>query len=134
MFASVASIPVVGAALPTARGAARLAEIAACRPGETLELRRERGTRGGKRAVGVYSPRGVQIGYVSPSQADRVAGMVAIARAIFQRPDTFGAVARITFDGSTPVLPEPKPKPRRDPPPRPPADEFCGIFPSRAAG
>lgn len=97
-------------------------------------MRRERGTRGGKRVVGVYSARGAEIGYISPGDADRLAGLVFAARAIFQGADTFGAIARVTFDGSTPSLPQPKPKPQRITPPRPTADEYCDIFPIRAAG
>ncbi|AJR24575.1 hypothetical protein [Sphingobium sp. YBL2] len=127
------SIAIVGADLPNARAAKRRAEIAACRPGEPLELRRERGTRAGKRVVGVYSARGIEIGYVLPAQADRVAGLVSIARTIFEREDSFGAVARATFDGSAPTLPAPKPKWKVEPVPEP-ADEFCDIFPARAAG
>jgi hypothetical protein len=73
----------------------------------------------------------VQIGYLWPDDAERVAGLVAVARAIFHRPDTFGAVARIRFDGSSPMLPPAKPKCERREPPRPPRDEFCGIFPTR---
>ncbi|WP_397586693.1 hypothetical protein [Sphingobium fuliginis] len=124
------SIAIVGADLPNARAAKRRAEIAACRPGEPLELRRERGTRAGKRVVGVYSARGIEIGYVLPAQVDRVAGLVSIARAIFQEAETFGALGRLTFDGSTPTLPQPKPKPERREPERRPPDEFCDIFPA----
>ena len=127
------ALAIIGSDLTTGRAATRRAEIAACRPGERLEFRRERGTRAGKRFIGVYSPRGVQIGYVMPSQVDQVADLISIVRAIFQREDTFGAVARATFDGSTPVLPQPKVR-RLIEPPRPPADEFCDIFPVRAAG
>ncbi|WP_257556381.1 HIRAN domain-containing protein [Sphingobium sp. CFD-2] len=133
MLPSPASIAIVGADLPTGRAARRRAEIAACRPGERLEFRREPGMRAGKRIVGVYSPRGVQIGYVLPAQVDRVAGLVSIARAIFEREDSFGAVARATFDGSAPSLPQPAPS-RRIEPPREPVDEYCDIFPARAAG
>lgn len=120
------SIAIVGADLPNARAAKRRAEIAACRPGEPLELRRERGTRAGKRVVGVYSARGIEIGYVLPAQVDRVAGLVSITRAIFEREDSFGAVARVSFDGSAPALPAPKPKWQAEPI-REPADEFCDI-------
>ncbi|MFC3793337.1 hypothetical protein [Sphingobium agri] len=134
MFSQQSALAVIGADLPTARASNRRAEIAKCNPGDVLQIRREAGRRGGCRMVGVYSPRGIQIGYLVPQQAEQTAGLVAVARAIFQRPDTFGAVARINFDGRAPTLPQPKPKPRRDPPPQPPADEFCDIFPARAAG
>jgi len=133
MFSRETSLAIVGADLSTAKAASRRVEIAACRPGEPLELKRRSGTRGGSRVVTVYSPRGIEIGYISPSDADQVAGLISIVRAIFQNADTFGAVGRFTFDGSAPTLPAPKPKPERREPPRPPVDEFCDIFPKRRA-
>lgn len=125
------ALVVVGAHFPTARAALRRAEIAACQPGDRLELRRERRDRSGGWKISVYSPRGVQIGYVMPNQAEWCAGRLSVAQAIFQCSETFGAVARVTFDGSAPMLPRPKPKPERREPHRPPRDEFCDIFPAR---
>ncbi|MET0249207.1 MAG: hypothetical protein ABW164_05710, partial [Sphingobium sp.] len=88
---------------------------------------------GGQRVVGVYSADGVQLGYVASERSDEIAGQVAVARAIFQRADTFGAVIRVTLDGTTPTLPV-RPEPRRFPaPPVPPPDEYCGIFPNHRA-
>lgn len=130
MFSQEASVPVLGADLPTPRAAERREEITRCHPGDILELRREAEKRRGSRIVGVYSPRGVQIGYIFPDRLGHAVRLTSMARAIFQNPDTFGAVARINFDGRAPTLPQPKPKPRRIMPPRPPADEFCDIFPS----
>lgn len=123
---------VIGADYPNHRGAARRAEIALCQPGDVLEFRRERSTIEGKRAVGVYSPRGVQIGYAHPGEADEIAGLIAVARAVFQTADTWGAVIRVTLDGSTPTLPAPIPRSRHVRPPAEPADEYCDIFPARA--
>lgn len=134
MFSQEASVPIIGADLKTERAIRRREEIARCQPGDPLELRRETEKRRGSRIIGVYSPRGVQIGYIFPDQLGHAAMLTSTARAVFQNPDTFGAVARINFGGRVPTLPQPKPKPRRDPPPRPPADEFCDIFPARAAG
>ncbi len=134
MFSQEASVPVLGADLPTARAARRREEIARCHPGDSLELRRETEKRRGSRIIGVYSPRGVQIGYIFPDQLGAAVRLTSMARAIFQGPDTFGAVARIAFDGRAPTLPAPKPKRERINSPRPPADEFCDIFPARAAG
>ncbi|WP_188064798.1 hypothetical protein [Sphingobium sp. KCTC 72723] len=71
----------------------------------------------------------MQIGYVSPVAAGMVAGQLAVTRAIFVNADTFGAVARFTFDGSKPILPQPHQKPKRMIPAGYPADEYCGIFP-----
>ncbi|AOF97023.1 hypothetical protein [Sphingobium sp. RAC03] len=131
MFQGSISLVVIGADYPNPRGAARRAEIALCQPGEVLEFRRERSTIEGKRAVGVYSPRGIQIGYAHPGDADELAGMVAVARAVFQTADTWGAVIRVTLDGSTPSLPVPKQRTRYVRPPAEPADEYCDIFPAR---
>jgi len=131
MFRGSTSLIIVGAEFPQ-RGPARRAEIAECRPGEMLELRRERAIVGGHAAVGIYSARGIQIGYAWPDSADEIAGQVAVARAIFQRPETWGAVARITLDGSAPTLPQPKAKPELRLPPQPPRDEYCDIFPTRS--
>lgn len=133
MFQGSTSIAIEGARRATSRGAERHAEIAKCRPGEVLELRRERHRVRGARAVGVYSPRGVQIGYVSSPDADHIAGQVAVARAVFQRSDTFGAVISLTLDGTTPTLPQPKPDRPRGRPAPDPVDEFCDIFPARVA-
>jgi hypothetical protein len=132
MFQGSTSTVIIGADFPQ-RGPARRAEIAACQPGEALELRRERTPIGGHAAVGVYSARGVQIGYIWPDSADQVAGQIAVARAIFYTAETWGAAAQITLDGSSPALPHPKPKPQINYPPRPPRDEYCGIFAKRTA-
>lgn len=129
MFQRSISIAIIGVDFPR-RGETRRAEIGLCRPGEPLDLRRERRPIGGRAAVGVYSARGVQIGYVSPEDADMIAGQIAVARAIFSNADTFGAVGRFTLDGSTPALRQPKPKPQRIVPAGYPADEYCDILPN----
>jgi len=130
MFSSAASYAVVGANHPSQRGKSRAAEIACCAPGDVLTLRREPRKVGGCRVVGVYSADGIQLGYVSSDQSDEIAGQVAVARAIFQRADTFGAVIRMTLDGTTPTLPVRR-EPKRFPAsPVPPPDEYCGIFPN----
>lgn len=133
------SIAVVGADYPNKRGPTRRFEIAMCLPGEPVELRREPKNPADSRAIGVYSQRDVQIGYVPAEQAQWIGGQLAEIRAIFQRADTFGAVIRVTFDGSEPVLPVEKPVERRAPPPDPdgyddddwpprePHDDFGGI-------
>ncbi|KKW92234.1 hypothetical protein YP76_09860 [Sphingobium chungbukense] len=133
------SIAVVGAGYPNKRGPTRRFEIAMCVPGESVELRREPKNPADSRAIGVYSERGIQIGYVPAEQAQWIGGQLAVIRAIFQRADTFGAVIRATFDGSTPVLPVEKPVERRAPasdpdgygdddwPPREPKDDFSSI-------
>lgn len=134
------SLGVVGADYPNKRGPGRRFEIAMCVPGEPVELRREPKNPADSRAIGVYSLRNVQIGYVPAEQAQWIGGQLGEIRAIFQRADTFGAVIRVTFDGSEPSLPVEKPVRRSAPPPHDPdgygdddwppresTDDFSGI-------
>ncbi|WP_300116438.1 hypothetical protein [Sphingobium sp.] len=136
MFDSAFSLPVVGADGATARNAERRAEIVRARPGDPLTLRREHGKRGGLPMVGVYSERGVQMGYIWPDRSQEVAGLVAVARAIYRSADAFGCVIHITVDGSTPTLPPPYRRAGRrvDPPAAPPHEEFGSIFPLAPRG
>jgi hypothetical protein len=129
MFSGSASFIIVGADFSTRRAPGRRAEIALCVPGDALGLKRERWPIGGKPAVGVYSRRGNQIGYIWPADAELVFGLVDQARAIFQGAESIGAIVRLTFDGSLPALALPKPKPRLIIPPREPRDDYCEIFP-----
>ncbi|MEO7467810.1 MAG: hypothetical protein ABIV36_12405 [Sphingobium limneticum] len=130
MFSGSTLLAIEGADYPNHRGAERRAEIAMCRPGDPLTFRRLRGPVGGKRSVGVYSERGVQLGYVGPDDLAQMPGLASIGRAIFQSADTWGCVIRATADGSTPALPTPRPAPKLIVPPRPPRDEYCDIFPA----
>ena len=130
MFCEPILIPIVGTRFGGWRARARRAEIDRCRPGEELTLRLERTRISGRRAVGVYSSRGVQIGYVSAEGVEHPAALASLARAAFKCADTFGAVALFTFDGNAPALPQPKPEPTLIQHPRPPRDEYCGIFPN----
>ncbi|EZP65275.1 hypothetical protein BV96_04699 [Sphingomonas paucimobilis] len=134
------SILVKGADYPNKRGPGRRFEIAMCVPGEPVVLRREPKNPADSRAIGVYSTRGIQIGYVPAEQAQWIGGQLAVIRAIFQRAESVGAIIRATFDGSEPVLPPEKAVQRPAPPPsdpdgygdddwppREPKDEFGGI-------
>lgn len=131
MFSGSTLLAIAGADYPNHRGAERRAEIALCQPGDPLTFRRLRGAAGGKQSVGVYSERGVQLGYVGPDDLAQMPGLASIGRAIFQSADTWGCVIRATADGSTPVMPPPRATPKLIVPPRPPRDEYCGIFPAR---
>lgn len=128
MFSGSLSFIVTGAAFTTARAHGRRAEIGISAPGDALTLRRDPGTIGRKPAVGVYTARGRQIGYIQPHEVDLILPDIDKARAIFQSGETFGAVAQITMDGSKPTLPQPKPKPQLRMPPAEPRDEYCGVF------
>ena len=131
MFDSAFSLPVVGADGSSTRAAQRRDAIRLLHPGDTIILRRESGSRGGRPMVGVYSESGDQLGYIWPDRSQEVAGLVAVARAIFRNADAYGCVAHITVDGSTPVLPAPprKLEPRALMPAPPPRDDFGSIFP-----
>lgn len=131
MFSEPTLIPIIGARFGGQRAFNRRAEIDRCQPGEELTLRLERTRISGRRAIGVYSSRGVQIGYVSSQGAEHPAALVSLARAVFKCADTFGAVALFTFDGKAPTLPQPKPAPKLIQHPRPPQDEYCDIFANR---
>lgn len=100
------SLAVVGVDFDNKRGPTRRFEIAICVPGEPVQLRREPKNPADSRAIGVYSMREVQIGYIRAEQAQWIGAMLDSMVAIFQRADTFGAVIRVTFDGSAPLLPK----------------------------
>lgn len=127
MFYGCTSLVVVGADYPTSRAPGRRAAIVQSIPGDRLELRRERGSRG-KRLIGVYSDRGEQLGYILPEQASLFAGQVTAARAVFEGAAPFGAAIRATFDGSAPTLPISTRLPRTARQTIPELeDEFCEI-------
>lgn len=131
------SLAVVGVAFDNKRGPTRRFEIAICLPGEPVELRAEPKNPADSRAIGVYSMRGVQIGYIQAEKAQWIGTTLGSITAIFQRAESFGAVIRVTFDGSAPALP-PEPLPRAacgstggggdDWPPPHPIDEFSDPF------
>lgn len=128
MFSGSLSFVVTGAAFKTARTYGRHAEIGISAPGDALTLRRDPGMIGHQPTIGVYTARARQIGYIQPHEVDFILPDIAKAEAIFQSGETFGAVSRITLDGSKPTLPQPKPKPQLRLPPAEPRDEYVGIF------
>lgn len=132
MFRSTESFTVIGVDFKTRQAPIRRAEISMSVPGDQLTLKRERFLIGGHPAVGVYSARGRQIGYIWPHHAHLLLEFTRVARAIYQSAETFGAVVRVTVDGSLPTIALPKPKPRLIMPPREPRDEFCDIFAQRS--
>ncbi|AYO80095.1 hypothetical protein [Sphingobium yanoikuyae] len=124
-------LAIVGAEFRTECAPRRQAEIDRCAAGERVTLRPLKRLVEGVPAVSVYSQRGRQIGYVSPSHADWARNLLPSMRAIFHKSDSFGAVIRVTTDGTTPTLPQPTRRgemmrrPHEVPPE--PVDEFCGI-------
>ncbi|PTQ12933.1 hypothetical protein CLG96_01975 [Sphingomonas oleivorans] len=108
------SLAVVGADFPNRRGPTRRFEIAACRPGDPVELVPEPKNPADPRAVMVLSARGVQMGYLTAERCGWIGRMIADGRelrAIFQESTKYGAVIRVAFDGVDPVLPEAQPRP-----------------------
>jgi len=110
MTVPVLSLAIVGADYPNkGKMPGRRFEIALCAPGDPLELRPEPTNPADEHAVAVYSERDVQIGYVSSQRAVRIAQLIRQGHtpiAIFQEATPYGAVARVSFDGEAPTLPE----------------------------
>lgn len=104
------SLSIVGADYPNkGKMPGRRFEIALCASGDPLELRPEPDNPADEHAVAVYSERDVQLGYVSSQRAVRIAQLIRQGHtitAIFQEATSYGAVARVAFDGEVPVLPE----------------------------
>lgn len=100
------SVAVVGAPYPNADGTNRQFEILLCQPGEPVTLVPEPHNKKDRRAVAVYSSRGVQIGYVNAERAGWLGALIAEheVQAVFQRKAAFGAWVRVAFDGDLPAL------------------------------
>lgn len=114
---SALSLAVVGADYPNKRGPTRRFELSICRPGEPVELRPEPKNPADKRAIAVYSHRGIQLGYLTAERAPWIGGLIKQGRevhAIFQRQTPFGAWVRAAFDGDNPKLPEHREHEQRD--------------------
>jgi hypothetical protein len=124
-------LAIVGADFRTDCAPRRRAEINRCIAGERVTLRPLKRLVEGVPAVSVYSQRGRQIGYVSPTHADWVRNLLPDIKAIFHKADSFGAIIRVATDGSAPTLPQPTRRgemmhrPREMPPE--PIDDFCEI-------
>lgn len=106
------SLAVVGADFPNRRGPGRRFEIALCTPGEPIHLVPEPKNPADPRAVAVFSPRNIQIGYLTAERCAWIGGMLAQGRelrAVFQGASSFGAWIRVAFDGEEPLLPDPRP-------------------------
>ncbi|WP_313337459.1 hypothetical protein [Sphingobium yanoikuyae] len=124
-------LAIVGAASRTDCASRRQAEIDRCIAGERVTLRPLKRLVEGVPAVSVYSQRGRQIGYVSPTHADWARNLMPDIKAIFHRADSFGAIIRVATDGNAPTLPQPTRRGemmRRPHEALPePVDEFCDI-------
>lgn len=102
------TLAVVGIDFPNADGSNRRSEAMMTLPGEPVRLVPEPRNRHDGNAVAVFSPRGVQLGYISAERAPLVRSRLnrgEDARAIFQGIDGAAAFIRVRFDGGAPVLP-----------------------------
>jgi hypothetical protein len=122
------SLDVVGVDHPNRKKQVpRRFEIEMCSPGEPVELIPEPTNPADERAVAVFSARGIQIGYLRAERAPLIGGMIKAGteiRAIFQAATKWGAIVRITTDGTDPVLPLPS---VRDVPPA--SADDSGFYP-----
>jgi hypothetical protein len=100
----------------------RRMEIMLCAPGDPVELRLEPTNQHDANAIGIWSERGVQMGYVSAERAPWIGKRMQEdeVAAVFQGLVQSGAYVRIRFGGGLPTLPPAPVEPPRAPPaPRP---------------
>jgi len=115
------SLAVVGAIHANADGSNRLFEIALMAPGEPVTLVPEPANKIDPSAVAVFSPRGIQLGYLSAERCGWIGGKIkqgADIVAIFQARTRGGAIIRANLDGQPPALPAMtarEPRPASDP-------------------
>lgn len=84
-------------------------EVAACRPGEPVELVLEPDNPHDPQAILILSARGVPIGYVSAERAPFIGRYIRQGDdvvGIFQQATRAGAIIRVSLDETVPVLPE----------------------------
>jgi hypothetical protein len=111
------SLAVVGIDYPNPDRSNRRFELALMRPGDPVELRREPKNPADPRAVGVFSERGIRVGYLSAERCGWVGARIARGEplsAVFQELQGRIAVVRVRFGGGEPTLPEPGPHERDD--------------------
>jgi hypothetical protein len=104
------SVLVVGLAHPNSNGSNRKFEALTCAPGDRVHLVREPKNKADPHAVAVYSPRGVQLGYVTAERAPWIGALIGRGEevsAIFQSLGSTTAVIRVAIGGGEPVLPAP---------------------------
>ncbi len=110
----VLSLAVVGVDHPNKDKSNRRFEITMCDPGEPVELRPEPKNPVDPQAIGVFSSRGTQLGYVTAERCGWILSMIKAGRevrSVFQSPSSFGAWIRLGLDGAEPTLPIPSTEP-----------------------
>ncbi|MBP8233125.1 MAG: hypothetical protein KAY22_12530 [Rhizorhabdus sp.] len=104
------TIPIVGVNFPNTDKAKtnRRFELMLCAPGDPVELRLEPKNPFDKRAVAIFSTRGIQIGYVQAERAAFIGGLIrrfGEVQAIFQAATDHGGLIRVGLEGQKPELP-----------------------------
>jgi hypothetical protein len=105
------TLAVVGIQYPNADKSNRRFEIELCAPGDPVDLRREPKNKYDKRAIAVFSERGIQIGYLTAERAPWIGAKLEGGedwQAVFQGLEGRAAYIRIRFGGGAPVLPAPR--------------------------
>ena len=107
----------------------RRMEILLCAPGDRVTLRREPKNPHDPNAVGVWSERDIQMGYISAERAPLIGQRMQAdeTAAVFQAMHGGGAYIRIRFGGGDPTLPPPIADPGPPPPP-PDPDRDDGFY------
>ena len=107
----------------------RRMEILLCAPGDRVTLRREPKNPHDSNAVGVWSERDIQLGYISAERAPMIGRRLQAEEtsALFQAMHQGSAYIRIRFGGGDPALPPPIADPGPPPPP-PEPDRDDGFY------
>jgi len=107
----------------------RRMEILLCAPGDRVTLRREPKNPHDSNAVGVWSERDIQLGYISAERAPMIGRRLQAEEtsALFQAMHQGSAYIRIRFGGGDPSLPPPIADPGPPPPP-PDPDRDDGFY------
>ncbi len=107
----------------------RRMEILLCAPGDRVTLRREPKNLHDSNAVGVWSERDIQLGYISAERAPMIGRRLQAEEtsALFQAMHQGGAYIRVRFGGGDPSLPPPIADPGPAPPP-PEPDRDDGFY------
>jgi len=103
------SLQIKGLGFPNRDGSDRRFEALLCHPGDRVELRPEPKNKHDELAIGIFSERGAQLGYVSAERCGHIGQLIRQGRevqAIFQGQTDRGAWIRVAFDGEAPAVPE----------------------------
>lgn len=83
-------------------------EVALCAPGEEVQLVPEPKNKHDRRAVAVFSCRGIQLGYLTAERCGWIGGRLANGEeyvAVFQEARASAAIIRVRFGGGHPTIP-----------------------------